>query len=133
MNITFNSHKSTEDYYFDKCCIWKYNGVCETESITLSSLLKTWMHTWKSDHFHILSQKWFSYTNFEQQSNIWWLWAWMCTTVSLWICLNIGQNNKQAIWKCLYYHTNCLYTIMWWDETKNNHLTNYRIYLKRTL
>jgi len=27
MNITFNSHKSTEDYYFDNCCIWKYTGV----------------------------------------------------------------------------------------------------------
>jgi len=27
MNITFNSHKSTEDYYFDNRCIWKYTGV----------------------------------------------------------------------------------------------------------
>jgi len=27
MNITFNSHKSTEDYYFDNCCILKYTGV----------------------------------------------------------------------------------------------------------
>ena len=93
--------------------------MCETGSTTPpSTLLKTWMHTWKSDHFHISSQKWFSYTNFEQMVK-YGDYGYRCILLlSLWTCLNTIQNNKQAIWKCplLSYESFVHHNVTRWDK-----------------